>query len=228
MIHADLSEELLTTILRRRHALHDGAVIVRGDRIEAGRRRCCRCPRRAVRASDYGTRHRAALGITEQTDAVAVVVSEETGVISLAERGRVLRDLDEERSSGLVALLRHRLLPASGGGRHVRAARPAARRRACSREIAVRGRGAATVASTLRTPGRPPLPHRLDAAHRPRRWPIGVSAGARFLVRNWPLKLAAILGLATVLYAGLVLSENARTWTGEVPIEASARRPGAR
>ena len=59
-----------------------------------------------------GTRHRAALGITEQTDAVVVVVSEETGSISLVERGRIVRNLDEARlAQALVDLLEHDELP---------------------------------------------------------------------------------------------------------------------
>ena len=61
----------------------------------------------------FGTRHRAALGITEQTDAIAVVVSEETGSVSLVERGRIVRDLDEPRlGKALVELLEHSPLTA--------------------------------------------------------------------------------------------------------------------
>src|SRR3990170_676451 len=62
----------------------------------------------------FGTRHRAALGITEQTDAIAVVVSEETGSVSLVERGRIVRDLDEPRlARGLAELLEHNALSAA-------------------------------------------------------------------------------------------------------------------
>ena len=113
MLHADLSEELLASIFTPHAALHDGAVIVRGDRILAAGAVLPLSEASAPRER-YGTRHRAALGITEQTDAVAVVVSEETGRISLAEHGRVLRDLDEERlRTRRVALLR----PVDGRGR---------------------------------------------------------------------------------------------------------------
>ncbi|MBX3030048.1 MAG: diadenylate cyclase CdaA [Chloroflexi bacterium] len=106
MLHADLSEELLDSIFMPRGALHDGAVIVRGDRILAAGA-VLPLSEISVQQQRYGTRHRAAIGITEQTDAVVVVVSEETGGMSLVERGRVIRDLDEERlRTGLVALLR--------------------------------------------------------------------------------------------------------------------------
>lgn len=113
MVHADLSEELLASIFMPGTALHDGAVIVRGDRILAA---AAVLPLSEASSSRerLGTRHRAALGITEQTDALALVVSEESGRISLVERGRAIRDLDEERlRSRLVALLR----PAAGRDR---------------------------------------------------------------------------------------------------------------
>jgi diadenylate cyclase len=93
-VHADLSSELLTTIFAAGYPLHDGAVIVRGDRIEAAGVMLPLAEREAS-LEDYGTRHRAAMGISEQTDALVIVVSEETGAISLAEGGRFLRDLDE-------------------------------------------------------------------------------------------------------------------------------------
>jgi diadenylate cyclase len=106
MLHADLSEELLTSIFMPRGALHDGAVIVRGDKVIAAGA-VLPLSEISVQQQRYGTRHRAAIGITEQTDALVVVVSEETGTVSLVERGRVIRDLDEERlRTSLVALLR--------------------------------------------------------------------------------------------------------------------------
>jgi diadenylate cyclase len=106
MLHADLSEDLLASIFMPRGALHDGAVIIRGDKVLAAG---AMLPLSEIAVQDqrYGTRHRAAIGITEQTDAVVVVVSEETGTMSLVERGRVLRDLDEERlRTSLAAMLR--------------------------------------------------------------------------------------------------------------------------
>jgi diadenylate cyclase len=106
MLHADLSEELLSSIFMPRGALHDGAVIIHGDKLLAAGA-VLPLSEISVHQQRYGTRHRAAIGITEQTDAVVVVVSEETGGVSLVERGRVIRDLDEEQlRTSLAALLR--------------------------------------------------------------------------------------------------------------------------
>jgi diadenylate cyclase len=105
MVEADLTVELVTTIFTPRAPLHDGAIIVRGDRIVAAG---CVLPlsETAVYRERFGTRHRAAVGITEGTDALAVVVSEETGSVSLVVRGRIIRNLDEDRLRGaLIAQL---------------------------------------------------------------------------------------------------------------------------
>lgn len=113
MLHADLSEELLESIFAPRTALHDGAVIIRAGRIVAAGA-VLPLSEISVHRERYGTRHRAAIGVTEQTDAVVIVVSEETGSIGLVQRGRMLRDLDEERlRTALVALLG----PSGGAGR---------------------------------------------------------------------------------------------------------------
>ena len=89
MIHADLSYELLCTIFMPRTELHDGAVIIRGDSVLAA---AALLPLTEMTLSErFGTRHRAALGITEDTDAVAVVVSEENGQMSVVERARIVR-----------------------------------------------------------------------------------------------------------------------------------------
>jgi diadenylate cyclase len=89
MLHADLTAELLLTIFMRGTALHDGAVIVRGESVLAAG---ALLPLTEMRLSErFGTRHRAALGITEDTDAVAVVVSEESGQMSVVERARIVR-----------------------------------------------------------------------------------------------------------------------------------------
>jgi diadenylate cyclase len=104
-------DELLQTIFFPNTALHDGAVVIRGDRIVAA---ACVLPLAEVIVSDghLGTRHRAAIGITEQTDAIAVVVSEETGIISMARNGRMVRHLDERRLTSLLqALLRPKGTP---------------------------------------------------------------------------------------------------------------------
>lgn len=93
-IDAQVSWELLANIFTPKTPLHDGATVVRGDRIVAA---ACFLPlSETLRpASEFGTRHHAALGVSEQSDAIAIVVSEETGTISLAEGGRLIRHLDE-------------------------------------------------------------------------------------------------------------------------------------
>lgn len=104
-LHADLSVELLRTIFMPRSALHDGAVIVRSGRILAAGA-VLPLAETSIREERFGTRHRAALGIAEQTDAVVVVVSEENGAVSLVERSRIVRDLGEaELIRTLVDLL---------------------------------------------------------------------------------------------------------------------------
>ncbi len=116
-LDAVLSAELLFNIFVPRTPLHDGAAVIRGDRIAAAG---CFLPlAEASRTNrELGTRHRAALGISEQSDAAAIVVSEETGRVSLALEGVLLRDLDEEglraRLSGLVCR------PRAGVGRRPR------------------------------------------------------------------------------------------------------------
>jgi diadenylate cyclase len=95
-VHADLRAELLVTIFYHGTALHDGAVIVSGEQIvSAGV--LLPLSQNVLDSERYGTRHRAAIGISEQTDAVVVVVSEETGSISLVVRGRIERNLTEEQ-----------------------------------------------------------------------------------------------------------------------------------
>jgi diadenylate cyclase len=103
-INGTLSVELLLNIFYPNSPLHDGAVIVRGDRLVAAG---CVLPLAEIHASPqhYGTRHRAALGITEQTDAVTVVVSEETGRISLANNGRLVPNLDEGKLRKVLGIL---------------------------------------------------------------------------------------------------------------------------
>jgi len=96
-----VADELLQTIFFPSTALHDGAVIIRGSRIVAAAT-VLPLADTIVADSHLGTRHRAAVGITEQTDAIAVVVSEETGTISVARNGRMVRHLDERRLSTLL------------------------------------------------------------------------------------------------------------------------------
>ncbi len=112
-LDATVTYDLLVTIFRPGTPLHDGAVIVQGDRIAAA---ACFLPL-TVNPSvskDYGTRHRAAIGLTEETDAVAIIVSEETGRISLALEGRIDTGLTVEE---LRARLRELLGGRRGGPR---------------------------------------------------------------------------------------------------------------
>jgi diadenylate cyclase len=95
-IHADLRAELLVTIFYRGTALHDGAVVISGEQIAAAGV-LLPLSQNVLDSERYGTRHRAAIGISEQTDAIVVVVSEETGSISLVVRGRIERNLTEEQ-----------------------------------------------------------------------------------------------------------------------------------
>jgi diadenylate cyclase len=93
---AKLSYDLLATIFRPSAPLHDGAVIIQKDRLAAA---ACFLPlsMNPVLSTQLGTRHRAGIGITEETDAIAVIVSEETGAISMAIAGKIERDLTAEQ-----------------------------------------------------------------------------------------------------------------------------------
>lgn len=92
-INAEISTELLGNIFYEGAPLHDGATIVRGDRIYAAG---CVLPltQSKTLSKDLGTRHRAGIGITENSDAIAIIVSEETGIISIAVDGKLSRFLD--------------------------------------------------------------------------------------------------------------------------------------
>ncbi len=101
-IDARISAQLLENIFYKNSPLHDGAVIIDHNKIVAAR---CILP---VSANpnipvSLGLRHRSAIGITEQTDAVAIVVSEQTGAISYIKAGRILRNISPERLSELLA-----------------------------------------------------------------------------------------------------------------------------
>jgi len=108
---ARLSYDLLATIFRPSAPLHDGAVIIQKDRLAAA---ACFLPlsMNPVLSTQLGTRHRAAIGITEETDAIAVVVSEETGAISMAVAGKIERDLTvEQLRERLGSELRRHMTP---------------------------------------------------------------------------------------------------------------------
>jgi diadenylate cyclase len=94
-VDAALSYDLLVTIFSPGAPLHDGAVIIRKDRITAA---ACFLPLTVNPrlSKELGTRHRAAIGVTEESDAVVIVVSEETGIISMVVGGKIERSLDGE------------------------------------------------------------------------------------------------------------------------------------
>ncbi|NOX61840.1 MAG: TIGR00159 family protein [Chloroflexi bacterium] len=91
-----VNPDLLVTIFYPGTPLHDGAVVIRDERIEAA---ACVLPltQRPLVDTTLGTRHRAGIGITEDTDALAIIISEETGTISAARNGRLARRLDERK-----------------------------------------------------------------------------------------------------------------------------------
>jgi diadenylate cyclase len=100
-IDAEVTLELLLTIFDHHTILHDGAIIIREGRLVAA---ACVMPLTSAFLADreLGLRHRAALGITEDADAVAVVVSEERGAISLTHSGRIIRDIDTKRLESIL------------------------------------------------------------------------------------------------------------------------------
>ena len=155
MIHGDVSADLLNTIFMPRSPLHDGAVIIRDDRIVAAAA-LLPLAETSIHTERFGTRHRAALGITEQTDAVVIVVSEENGQISLVERARIVRNLTQ---AGLARAIRGLLDPAAG------------RRGGLGWRAASEGRAAAAIGSRRLT--------EVGRFVRRSRIPRGTSAGSR-------------------------------------------------
>lgn len=119
-----VTPELLLTIFNPATVLHDGAVIIRQGRIAAA---ACVMPLTTAYLSDrqLGLRHRAALGITEESDAVAVVVSEERGSVSIAHNGHLIRDLEASRIAPLLYTLLSPVETRSVGDWLRRIARPA-------------------------------------------------------------------------------------------------------
>jgi diadenylate cyclase len=105
-LEATVSYELLEAIFFKNSALHDGAVVIQGDRVVAAK---CVLPlsENVGNTAHMGTRHRAAIGITEVTDAIAVVVSEETGSISMATNGKLVRGLDGARLRRVLTTFYH-------------------------------------------------------------------------------------------------------------------------
>ena len=115
-LDAEMTYDLLVTIFQPGSPLHDGAVILQENRIAAA---ACFLPLtiNPVVSRDLGTRHRAAIGLTEENDAIAVVVSEERGQIAIAIEGRLERDLTpdqlRDRLQTLILPRRTRVRPAT-------------------------------------------------------------------------------------------------------------------
>ena len=95
LIDADVSPQLLTNIFVPKTPLHDGAVVISNNKIKAA---ACMLPLASGQdiAKELGTRHRAGIGISKESDAIAVIVSEETGKISIAKDGKLITDVNEE------------------------------------------------------------------------------------------------------------------------------------
>ena len=94
MLDSKISAGLLENIFEPNTPLHDGAVVIRGDRIMSAASFLTLTD--ASISHDLGTRHRAALGVSETTDATVLIVSEETGIISMAKSGKLMRHLDQK------------------------------------------------------------------------------------------------------------------------------------
>ena len=106
-VNADISSQLLINIFIPNTPLHDGAVIIRGNKVATA---CSYLPLSESMAisKEFGTRHRAAIGLSENSDALTIVVSEETGGISITSKGEFLHDLSKEN---FEAILRAHLIP---------------------------------------------------------------------------------------------------------------------
>lgn len=104
LLDAAVTPELLLTIFNPHTVLHDGAVIVREGRVLAA---ACVLPLSTAFLADrqLGLRHRAAIGVTEESDAIVVVISEERGSISVAHGGRIIRNLDAKRLEAVLQAL---------------------------------------------------------------------------------------------------------------------------
>ena len=106
-LDAVISSQLLINIFEHNTPLHDGAIIIRGDRIVSA---TCYLPLsdNMEISKDLGTRHRAGLGVSEVTDSMTIIVSEETGNVSIAMGGRLLRDIDAENLREKLIMLQNK------------------------------------------------------------------------------------------------------------------------
>lgn len=115
-LDARVSAELLAALFYPRSPLHDGGVVIAGSRIAAAG--CLfPLPQEGATFPPLGTRHRAAIGMSEETDALVVVVSEETGTISVAYKGGLSRGLDEERLRKILLRVLHRRVRDEASGK---------------------------------------------------------------------------------------------------------------
>ncbi len=99
-INGDITSQLLINIFEDKTPLHDGAVVIRNNKIASA---CCILPlTKNEIGKELGTRHRAAVGVSEVSDAYVIIVSEETGKISLAHSGKLYKDLSEDKIRNIV------------------------------------------------------------------------------------------------------------------------------
>lgn len=105
-LNSDISAPLLENIFEPNTPLHDGAVVIRGQRIMAGACVLTLSESNTI-TRDLGTRHRAAIGVSETTDAVVFIVSEETGIISVARGGKLIRHLDAKAIKDILSTMYH-------------------------------------------------------------------------------------------------------------------------
>ena len=112
LIDAKVTAELLKTIFYPGAALHDMAVIIRGDRIVAARVQLPLAEASGTEGFALGSRHRAAIGITTGSDASVIAVSEETGIISIAENGKLSRNMDESQMRQYLTKVMGEMMPA--------------------------------------------------------------------------------------------------------------------
>lgn len=123
LVEANLSAPLLKNIFFNGAPLHDGAVIVRDMKIHAA---SCVLPLADVESDSFGTRHRAAIGVTEVSDALVVVVSEETGIVSVAYQGEITRNYNRDSLHKVV----HSFFNSNNVKRHLKnVARKASKRK---------------------------------------------------------------------------------------------------